>query len=244
MKLEKIVNIGDAIELNVKTSVQSDEVIELKTMVQDTDQDSILVNLPRKDGVPYIPSDKAEIKVTIPLEAAGLYMFYVKFISKTEVDGIKCIKLKLDSEIKKSQRRQYFRLNFVGQVNISLKDLEENIVEYVQNPRVNAKIVEETLIKERNEEKIKFFLVSGRDISGGGFRAHGRMPLPKDIIIDGVIELGNENVPFRGKVVRCEAVQGEYETYEIGVSFDGIDDAIRSKIVGFIFEKQRKMMKR
>ncbi len=242
VKLSNVIKIGSFINLEVKNYIDSEEIIKLKTMIQGNEDDIIIVNLPTNDGTPFIPSSVAEIKAIISLDKMGIYTFYVKFVDKLLLDGIPCISLKIDSDIKKSQRRQYFRLNFLGEISISIEEFEDALVQYMEQPRVSAKIVEENLINGTTSISNKFLKANGKDISGGGFKANCRIPFDVNSEIHGKIALGNDLVPFNGTIVRCQEIDDDVDKFEIGVSFDEIDENVRSKIIAFIFERQRKLM--
>ncbi len=241
LQLDKVISIGTAVNLEIKRYDQ-DTVIDLKTMIQDIAADNIItVNRPRQAGSSMLLSEGVDIKVIVLEGSVGQYIFYAKCIGKIDYDGIPCVKLKPISEIEKFQRRKYFRLSFIGQINIDINDLPEDMAGYVNDPRVKFKIKNDTL---DDNTVSRYIVVDGRDISGGGLRASCRMPLPINQEVYGKVFLEDEIVSFKGIVVRCNAVVNELGNYEIGISFVDMDEEKRSKIIAFIFDKQRRMMKK
>ncbi len=244
MNSKNVITIGSAINLEINNYIDTEEIIKLKTMIQGYENDIIMVNLPTKEGVPYIPSSKSEIKAVMRVDSVGLCTFYLKLVDKILLDGIPCLSFKIDSEIKKAQRRQYFRLDFLGEIIISIEEFSENMDEYMQQPFVNSKILEEPVCDGEIQIINKFLKADGRDISGGGFKAICRMPFDVDSEIYGRIKLDSEYIPFRGRVVRCLETEDDIDEFEIGVFFIEMDESIRTKIISFIFDRQRKQMKK
>jgi c-di-GMP-binding flagellar brake protein YcgR len=81
-----------------------------------------------------------------------------------------------------------------------------------------------------------------RDISGGGMSL---LLNDKPVVgqtMKGVCKMGND-VKFEGRIVRVRNVtdEGKFK-YEAGIEFTGIKDIDRERIIGFIFELERKLL--
>lgn len=241
VKLKKIASEGDPVDIEISSAEQ--KVIKLKTTVQTiSGEDRISVNAPIYKGHIFPVEVDSTVSVFLPQDAAGIYTFFAKVIARKEINKVPTLVLKKTSKIKKSQRRQFFRLDFVGDINIKMDSIPEENQKYLREmPRASSKIV---IVKGEGLQEAAYFSMQGKDLSGGGFKAIGRAPISEGTQIAGLMILNEDPIPFAGKVVRCVRTNDTVESYEIGVGFLDMDDSLRSKIVGFIFERQRRMRKK
>jgi len=117
-------------------------------------------------------------------------------------------------EADKIQRRFYYRLELVRRVILKPCDEDEEI---------------DGMMK---------------DISGGGIKVYSKVPLPVGTKVDCKIYLkDNEIIDVTGKVVRSYR-EPDVNEHITGISFLGIPENTRSKIIAFIFERQRLLRKK
>jgi c-di-GMP-binding flagellar brake protein YcgR len=152
---------------------------------------------------------------------SNFYEFTAKVIARESKDNLALLKIQALSEISKIQRREFFRF----EVNLP----------------VNYRIVESANGRS-NQEYIETIT---RDISGGGLCIRLIEPVEIDKYIECELILSSK-VKFIGKVVRLttyDTLHGPYK-YEIGVSFESIDEPMREKIISYIFQEQRRLLKK
>ncbi|MHB8064726.1 MAG: PilZ domain-containing protein [Ruminiclostridium sp.] len=93
-----------------------------------------------------------------------------------------------------------------------------------------------------------FIEIHGRtiDLSGGGLSALTGSPLIKNNELHGKLELEDDSIiDFNGKVIRCiKNIVNDELKYVSSISFTDIDYKNREKIVGFIFNQQRLLLKK
>ncbi|MBM7613679.1 flagellar brake protein [Alkaliphilus hydrothermalis] len=117
-------------------------------------------------------------------------------------------------EADKIQRRFYYRLELVRKVVLKPRDQDEEI---------------DCMMK---------------DISGGGMKVYSKTPLSVGTKVDCTIHLrDNEIIKVSGRVVRSYR-EPDINEHVIGISFKDISENTRSKIVSFIFERQRLLRKK
>jgi len=241
LEFNKIMEPGDPVDLDVLT--KENTIIRLKCNVQLVQSNvDLFISAPIYEGRIYPVETGTMLMVILSRAKAGIYTFYATVTGRSELDRVSVIHLKKSSDIKKSQRRKYFRLPFIGSIKIEdpsqpvlteaeIRKRERLIEKFKDNPNV---IIDE-------EPETIFIEMLGKDLSGGGFRALSRKPIELGIDITGFLMLEQLEVEFTGKVVRCRSTLEAFENYEIGVMFEGMDDNIRSQIISFIFKKQRSM---
>lgn len=240
-EFSEIMEPGDPVDLDILTS--DNQILKLKCNVQLVKGAAeVLVTAPIHQGHVYPIHVGTMVMVTLAQDETGVYTFYATVIRRFEADGKRLMHLKKGSEVKKSQRRRYFRLPFIGRIRVvdpnqpELSELEKKELErlkskYSGNPHV---IIDD-------EPEIKYIEMMGRDLSGGGFRAISQSPVELGTDIEGQLLLDDAEVSFSGRVVRCKETLDVLKSYEVGVMFEMMDDQVRSQIISFIFRKQRNM---
>lgn len=79
------------------------------------------------------------------------------------------------------------------------------------------------------------------DISGGGLLLHTNHPIDVDEILEIEFAIDDTTISTTCRVVRCTPVK---QVYRIALEFIALPEAERDKIMGFIFQKQREMIKK
>lgn len=121
----------------------------------------------------------------------------------------------LPREIKQLKRRKYFRV----QANIS---------------------VTYTMVRDGS-----IYHTHTLDISGGGVSIKSPIQLPKNEYLEMQLTIPQRGVVnIQGKVVRCEKKTGVKEQYFlVGVDFAVINERDRDRIISYLFERQRYLLK-
>ena len=83
-----------------------------------------------------------------------------------------------------------------------------------------------------------------KDISGGGICLCTNAKPEYGWFVEGWLAL-NERIKFTGRVVRVINVydRGKYN-YDVGIEFVEIANMDRERVIGFIFDEQRKLLKK
>ncbi len=153
-----------------------------------------------------------------------LYKFRAMIIGRSVVDNLHVLLAEKLGEIVRIQRRNFFRLNV-------LLEVWYRVVTYSN--------------KEYNED-IPFKKTLATDLSGGGISLILEEKLGKDCNVECEIFRGRpEMISFTGKTVRCERIVSESKySYSVGIEFVDISDNDREKVIRFIFDEQRKLIKK
>lgn len=175
---------------------------------------------PIYEGRVYPVQVDTEIVVSF-IKDNNFYEFTARVIDRENKDNLPMLKIQALNTIEKIQRREFFRID----INLPIK---YRVIDSVD--------------MESDEEYVETIT---RDISGGGLCMRLKEPIEIDKYLDCELSIFN-SVKFIGKVVRLikyDTLHGPYK-YEIGVSFERIDDAMREKIISYIFQEQRKLLKK
>lgn len=161
----------------------------------------------------------AVFKVII-VKGEAVYEFKSKVTDKL-FGAVPLLKIKIITDIEKIQRRDYFRLKIFGDLTgRRVIDLEEGAFE---------------------EE----FTGNLLDISGGGIMFNSTVELnEKDMILLN-LNLNDKKMVLYGVIIRRTINDNNPKApYSYGVKFENIKETERNEITKYIFEMQRKLIKK
>lgn len=197
--------------LNGNISIFDENNKAYKSIIQDIDEDSILINVPCGGGEYYLLEDNKEYEMNY--YDGSLYYVFNTILIKKEHDKDKSIplyKIGYPYNVKRIQRRDFVRVD---------------LIDYMKYKNVN----EETDLW--NDGMIL-------DISGGGLRTSTQQVLNQDDILDLNINVSDDIIEVKGKVVRYIGISTSGKVY--GIEFTDISEGIREKIIRKVFEQMRK----
>lgn len=189
-----------------------------------------------------MPMEKSKL-ILLPVNAeydlyfytpTGLYQCFVNVIDRYKSENQFILLLELTSNLRKFQRREYYRLGCALEMNARPLEKEE----------VNA------------VEKNSTFLVPGLplkrsvivDISGGGIRFVGSYCYEPDSLVyckySLVIDGNAKEYTLVSKVLTVRELEDRPGYYEHRAQYINIDTVEREEIIRFIFEEERKHRKR
>lgn len=153
----------------------------------------------------------------------GIYSFKGKVERHGQKGNIFVLKVTVLSELKKTQRREYFRFSWVMPVKYRV-----------------VKSVKSSQTEESIEQP--FIEALTRDISGGGIGISTNVQHQVNDVVEIELELeGGKNIKALGKVMRSKVFDKEIPRYDTGIIFENIYSRDRDEIIKFIFEKQIKL---
>lgn len=167
------------------------------------------------------------VKVNSHIEAYSFYksnqIYLIKGVvtNRLIINDIAFLDIRVTENIKRIQRRQFFRFDCTVPVILYDKSKEDA-------PQQTAGIAGHTI-----------------DLSGGGLSVITDIALEKDGEIQGNIDLTEHQISFTGKVLRCnKKIINDELKYISSISFRDIGFKDREKIVGYIFSQQRILLKK
>lgn len=215
--LKKYFSVGSKIQidyLDAAGQLQSytSQVVE----ILDDEFIDVLIPIHKKRDV-YLKQD-AMLKVIV---TKGEAVYEFKAVLHEKLFGrIPLLRLKVLAEINKIQRRDYYRLKV-------LKDIE-------------ARLVEDFKEKKFGET----FKGNLHDISAGGLNFSTRKELQENDMLELTLNLNDKKLVVYGIVLRRTLTNNYKASYAYGVKFEKITEAERNEIVKYIFEEQRRLIKK
>ena len=236
--LSKYVVPGNRVEIQSAGRVKFTGETEKKKVYQTTVYD--VVSEDRLEI--YMPMEKSKL-ILLPVDEEfdlyfyttnGLYQCFAKIIDRYKTDNKYLLLLELTSNLRRFQRREYYRLSCALEMNArSLQKEEIEAVEQNNNYLVPGLPLTRSIIV---------------DISGGGIRFVSGQWIKQNQNILLVIRLTNEysdeTFYLPGQVIATEKHPAIEEMYIHRVKFLFRDLRDREKIVRFVFEEERRIRRK
>ncbi len=235
--LSKYVLPGDKLELTTIRNAETPEDEEkklYKTRVYDVvSDDELKVTMPMEKGKLILLSVDTEYDMCIYTQS-GLYQCYARVTDRYKSNNVFVLSMELTSNLRKFQRREYYRLNCVLNMQCkSLSDAEEKRMEH------SVEFLE-----------TDFTLQDGIivDISGGGARFISKEQYDKGtkILFLFSLTVSEEATQYSviGRVLLSDEIEGRKGEFENRVQFLDLNSDDREGIIKFIFEEERKIRRR
>jgi c-di-GMP-binding flagellar brake protein YcgR len=175
------------------------------------------------------------------VENSGMFLFKGILIDRIKFDNLPSIIIQLESDIKRVQRRKFYRVSFlsVGHFLFEKKLSDDQIATTRERMLKKYKNESDFIIDEIIYEKIAF---DTADLSGGGLRVQTHNAFELGEFIKGEFKISDSWVSFKGEVVRCE--KKDHNRFEVGIKFLELDSITQSKIVAYVFEVERNLIKK
>lgn len=191
-----------------------------------------------------MPMEKAKL-VLLPVGAEydlffysenGMYQGRAKLVDRYKRNNIYLLAFDLLSNLRKDQRREYFRYSCALEMNS--RELQEKEIVALEQNRVKDELVVPRLPLKRS------VIV---DISGGGLRFVANYAYEEGSLILCRYQLETDEGPkvyeLLGKVLNIKENENRPGVYEHRVQYINIEDDEREEIIRFIFESERKNLK-
>lgn len=247
-KLPIDIDVGLPIDLALLTKSQI--MLMLKSTIhQRTSDKSVIISMPIYNGR-LLPLERGlQIVVVYTIKEVGRFEYDAVVEDRLVENGLHLLSLAATSEVKKSQRRNFFRVPFFEtlglvrmdkplpeEITLKLKEEYEKKIEKYKD-RKDIIVDDPPLYHEKQN-------VECRDISGGGLRCLSSGPIAVFEVIKGILHLEGFSIEFTGEVIRVSPSNDTVYPYEIGIKFNEMDDNSRARLIGYIFKKQRNLMKK
>lgn len=232
--LAKFITLGDRIELTAVGRVKMTEDEERKVyqskVYEILSDDTLEITMPmEKTKLILLPVD-GEYDIVFYTDT-GLYQCFARIADRYKSNNVYILRVELTSNLRKYQRREYFRFSCALEMcSRSLEEEEQQAVEekkpYILQPGLPLK---------------KSVIV---DISGGGIRFLSTQKYDTGSLLYCSYHLVKNGVSKQyeviGKVLSVKAVENRPGTYEHRVQYYNMDTATREEIIKFIFEEERR----
>ena len=235
--MDSRITIGDKLDLKKiekRISADPDRVIPVyvSQVLDEADNGDALVAMPVSEGkvIPLTVGDEYDVTF---YTKSGLLNCKMVVSGRYKKDYLFLLSLKQFTELKKIQRREYFRLN-------CRSPLKYRVLDEVERSEIEKG---REYTKELAEEDFKNGVML--DLSGGGIRFVSGFHEEKDSLIQVRFEFVLDTDPVvvyaYAHILRSERSENNPAIYDQRIKFFRMDRNIREMIIRYIFDTQRKM---
>lgn len=236
--LSRYVIPGNKIEMQAVERVKYADDIETKKVYQ-----TQVLDVLSDDRLEIaMPMEKSKL-ILLPVNAeydmyfytpSGLFQCFATVIDRYKTDNQYILLMELTSNLRKFQRREYYRLSCA--LEMDSRPLEQEEIEAVEN---KDKALAPGLPLKRS------VIV---DISGGGIRFVGNYAYEPDSLVyckyNLLVDGKAKEYVLVAKVLVVKELEDRRGIYEHRAQYINIDTAEREEIIRFIFEEERKNIKK
>ena len=234
--ISKYVNVGDRIDIeSIKREgdVATEKKVYKSQVFDIESEDRIKVAMPMEQGRVILLPIEEEFNLCF-YTPGGLFQCIGRVADRYKSGNIFILVVDLLTDIRKYQRREYYRLNCVLNMKstmINQKDIQ-SYTEKVHFIDTDLTFDNGTMV----------------DISGGGARFISNVKYPKDSHIlftfDLFVSDKLSSYKLIGKVLLSQEIEGREGEYEHRIMFVNIMNDEREGIIKYIFEEERRIRRR
>ena len=251
--LAKVIAVGDKAEVLKwdNTSGEDKEPSVLVSKVLETPEENTLKIAMPMSKTHTIPLRVGEVYEMRFYTQTGTYSCTGRVSGRYMENSIGVLVIEIFSTLEKVQRRQFFRVECIVDIQLHVLSVEEllELESFEQNQKKDGPMdgadLMMTRIGSRKEEWEQGIIT---DISGGGARFTTRSPLPEGATLFLSIELEQKNEikehQVFARLIASKEVAKRPGFYENRVQFVHLKAAEREEIIRFVFDEDRKRLKR
>ena len=216
--LHDSIKAGDRLEISQVSDTGARKVYI--SVVEEITDAQLTAHMPIEYGK-LVRLDQSAVYSVLFFTDKGMLQFSAAIAEYLKTDGFSLMKLDLVSEGERMQRRSFFRLNCVMPFKFAeIKNgTEENPGEYPY----------EGVIK---------------DIGGGGVRFVTNNEISESASLGCALVIENEAIVSQGKVLHKQHFPKSVYAYQYRVQFLGMNHYDQERIVQYVYNEQRKIVKR
>lgn len=236
--ISKFLNVGDRVDIESIVPNSSSAVVKEKksyrSQIFDIDsEDEIKIAMPMEQGKLILLSVDEEFSLCF-YTPSGLYQCIGRVSDRYKTDNVYVLVMDLVTDLRKYQRREYYRLNCV-------LDMKSTMISEKDVTHFSEQV---TFI----DTDITFDNGVMVDISGGGARFISRVKYPKNsnIIFAFTLFVNGSLQEYKllGRVLVSEEIENREGEYEHRIQFVNMMNDQRESIIKYIFEEERKIRRR
>lgn len=244
------IDIDTGLPIDIVLLTKSKMMLILKsTILQRINDETIIISMPIYNGR-LLPLEKdLRIVIVYTLKEVGHFEFEAIVMNRSVEDGLHQLTLVAMTSIVKSQRRNYYRVIFLESLDLVRlnKELPEATVNKLKNEyekKIEKYKDRKDIIVDDPPIYFETTRIECRDISGGGIRCLTKSSLEIFELLQGTLHVEGLEVSFTGEVIRISQSNDSIYPYEIGIKFIEIDENTRTRLISYVFKKQRNLIKK
>lgn len=245
-----VVSIGDKVNLSKEnTTAYTTQTKQYVSQVLDLVEDNIaIVSMPMEGGrvIPLPVGDKYE---GFFYTSKGMFKCQVEVTDRYKDGNMYVMVIQFLSEFEKYQRRQYFRLDLLKNINFRLITPQEDIIrKKVEEDKFDSEITRHKYVNTLHALEVAWNEGTATDISGGGMRFNAQVPKTNEesviVKIDFSVTGKEYSYELKADIIATSSMVNKPGYYEYRVKFTDIGKVERENLIKYIFEEERKRRKK
>ena len=243
--------IGDRIELTHEASATRRALSEVKYTSQLLDFNEI--NL-AKLSMPIfenrlIPLEVGDEYMLCFFTQSGLYQCRGRIEKRYKDKNTHVMDVRFLNEIRKFQRRNYYRLDCNLDIKYRMLGLrEQKVLQQMADRWQNSETVKKGIVEPPDPMEFEWNDGIVLNLSGGGVRFRCGDEAEPGRIFEIIIRLSSKNsympIHFLLKVITCETSEVDRHTYEIRGAFEYVNERERDILIQYVYEEQRRRLRK
>lgn len=204
----------------------------ISQLIDVIDEKCIVISAPIHESRLMFVTNGTNIRILFFHNKLGLAAFLGTVTGKEKSENLILFDIRIDSDLEKIQRRNYFRL-----------DCLLNAQYYLISTESNGDDMPVDLIADSSEKEYKKAIA--KNISGCGTCIVVSEDIQKGSVLEVIISIDKQtSIKMKGKVVRNIAIEANRETkHELGLYTSQISVKDQDIIIKYIFDQQRLKLK-
>lgn len=233
----KDLKIGAKLEIHLIDKFGKNAGYNYTSLLLDiVDESNIIIAYPmRKSRLVFIPTE-SRVEIVLSHKNHGLLVFEGTVTARSDKENLAALHIKVDTELQRIQRRQYFRL--ICYLDVAYRLLDDKNIENGRELANNN--------KQQKNEDLKYKKAVSSDLSGSGICIVTDEKLSVGSNIEVLISLdGRTSVKAICRVIRSLMDENNSKTrYKTGMHFVEISKHDRDLIIKYLFNLQRELIKK
>jgi len=186
----------------------------------------------------FMPMEKSKL-ILLPVDseynvyfytARGLYQGFVRIVDRYKAQNVYLLALELTSNLKKYQRREYFRLNCALEIETrELVDEEKQDLEFDDFRPVPGMPLNRGVAVDISGGGMRF-------ISGQKYEGNSMIYITYRLMMHGRLK----KYDLAGRVLGVKESEKRPGNFEHHVKYVNMDESVREEIIKYIFEEERR----
>lgn len=218
VSLNKFFSVGDKVQVKIIDKENSYSYASKIANIENDDIIEILFPMYKSNTLYILNGERLELIIN----KQDAVLKFLGVVLDKNYKSIPVLKLKITSEPKRVQRRNFYRLKIV-------KPIRYRVISQIDG----------------NEEITEFDEGIVTDISEGGIMFYARKEMDINNLLEFEISLESETImKLSGVIVRKQYNKEKSHLYEYGVKFKDLGNVNSNVLTKFIFQEQRKLLKK
>ena len=244
MIYSKVLKIGNKVDLTKSADSINSEKKYFSQILDLIDDDKAVMAMPTENGR-VIPLTVGDRYSAFFYTAGGIFTCKCEIVERYKEDGFFVMLVKFLSQFEKYQRRQYFRLDLLRNIEFRFSPLQEELIaKKIEEDKFDSEITKQKFVNTLKAIRNNWQMGVATDISGGGMKFNSNAPDDdeKKVVVKIKFSVAHKDYEYEilSDIVAKSAVRNKTGFTEYRIKFSSITKEERENLIKYIFEEERR----